>query len=296
MKRFQGTGVALVTPFDASGAVDVAALRRLVNLQVAGGTDFLVVQGTTGETPVLSDSEKRQTLDIVLEENNGRLPIVLGVGGNNTLAVSEKLKTYNLEGVDGILSVSPYYNKPSQEGIYQHFLRISESTDKSIILYNVPGRTSSNMLAETSLRLSELTNVVAVKEASGNMEQIMQIIQAAPVDFDVLSGDDALTLPMIAVGAKGVISVVANAYPERFSEMVNAALKEDLPRARTAHYDLLNVTGMFFAEGNPAGVKSALKARGVMHDYLRLPLVNVSLSLDQRIQAETRRILQLSEV
>jgi 4-hydroxy-tetrahydrodipicolinate synthase len=292
MKRFQGTGVALVTPFDGSGGVDTAALRKLVNLQVEGGTDFLVVQGTTGETPVLSDAEKRLTLDVVLEENNGRLPIVLGVGGNNTLAVAQKLASYNLEGVDGILSVSPYYNKPSQEGIYQHFLKISESTDKSIILYNVPGRTSSNMLAETSLRLSALKNVVAVKEASGNMEQIMQIIQGAPADFDVLSGDDALTLPMIALGAKGVISVVANAYPERFSQMVNAALSEHLPTARTAHYDLLNVTGMFFAEGNPAGVKAALKSRGIMQDHLRLPLVNISKELDQKIHAETQRIIR----
>jgi 4-hydroxy-tetrahydrodipicolinate synthase len=289
--NFRGTGVALVTPFNQEGAVDVAALKRLVRLQIEGGMDFLVVQGTTGETPVLSASEKQLVLETVLEENDGELPVVLGVGGNNTLAVAETLKNLNNPGVSGILSVSPYYNKPSQEGIYQHFLRVSESTDKSIILYNVPGRTSSNMLPETSLRLAELNNVVAVKEASGNMEQIMTIIQHAPEGFDVLSGDDALTVPMIAVGAAGVISVVANALPERFSMMINAALKDDLVAAREQHYALLEITKLFFAQGNPAGVKAALKARGIMEDYLRLPLINVSSDLHEAIVKEMKRLL-----
>jgi 4-hydroxy-tetrahydrodipicolinate synthase len=291
MNKFRGTGVALVTPFTQNGAVDTNALRRLVQLQIAGGTDFLVVQGTTGETPVLSDAEKQLVLETVIDENAGKLPVVLGAGGNYTDGLVKKLSELNLEGVDGLLSVSPYYNKPSQEGIYQHFKRVSEATDKDIILYNVPGRTSSNMLPETTLRLTEFKNIVAVKEASGNMEQIMSIIQHAPEGFDVLSGDDALTVPLISVGAKGVISVVANALPERFSKMVNAALKDDWSTAREQHYALLEITKLFFAQGNPAGVKSALKERGIMDAYLRLPLVNVTPELDSDIAHAMRELM-----
>ena len=290
MNKFRGTGVALVTPFTQNGALDTNALRRLVQLQIAGGTDFLVVQGTTGETPVLSDAEKQLVLETVIDENAGKLPVVLGAGGNYTDGLVKKLSELNLEGVDGLLSVSPYYNKPSQEGIYQHFKRVSEATDKDIILYNVPGRTSSNMLPETTLRLTEFKNIVAVKEASGNMEQIMSIIQHAPEGFDVLSGDDALTVPLISVGAKGVISVVANALPERFSKMINAALKDDWFTAREQHYALLEITKLFFAQGNPAGVKSALKERGIIDAYLRLPLVNVTPELDSDI-AHAMRVL-----
>lgn len=291
MNKFRGTGVALVTPFTQKGALDTNALRRLVQLQIAGGTDFLVVQGTTGETPVLSDAEKQLVLETVIDENAGKLPVVLGAGGNYTDGLVTKLSELNLEGVDGLLSVSPCYNKPSQEGIYQHFKRVSEATDKDIILYNVPGRTSSNMLAETTLRLTEFKNIVAVKEASGNMEQIMSIIQHAPEGFDVLSGDDALTVPLISVGAKGVISVVANALPERFSKMVNAALKDDWSTAREHHYALLEITKLFFAQGNPAGVKSALRERGIMDAYLRLPLVNVTPELDSDIAHAMRELM-----
>ena len=291
MNKFRGTGVALVTPFTQNGALDTNALRRLVQLQIAGGTDFLVVQGTTGETPVLSDAEKQLVLETVIDENAGKLPVVLGAGGNYTDGLVKKLSELNLEGVDGLLSVSPYYNKPSQEGIYQHFKRVSEATDKDIILYNVPGRTSSNMLPETTLRLTEFKNIVAVKEASGNMEQIMSIIQHAPEGFDVLSGDDALTVPLISVGAKGVISVVANALPERFSKMINAALKDDWFTAREQHYALLEITKLFFAQGNPAGVKSALKERGIMDAYLRLPLVNVTPELDSDIAHAMRELI-----
>jgi 4-hydroxy-tetrahydrodipicolinate synthase len=291
MNKFRGTGVALVTPFTQNGALDTNALRRLVQLQIAGGTDFLVVQGTTGETPVLSDAEKQLVLETVIDENAGKLPVVLGAGGNYTDGLVTKLSELNLEGVDGLLSVSPYYNKPSQEGIYQHFKRVSEATDKDIILYNVPGRTSSNMLPETTLRLTEFKNIVAVKEASGNMEQIMSIIQHAPEGFDVLSGDDALTVPLISVGAKGVISVVANALPERFSKMINAALKDDWFTAREQHYALLEITKLFFAQGNPAGVKSALKERGIMDAYLRLPLVNVTPELDSDIAHAMRELI-----
>ena len=291
MNKFRGTGVALVTPFTQNGTLDTNALRRLVQLQIAGGTDFLVVQGTTGETPVLSDAEKQLVLETVIDENAGKLPVVLGAGGNYTDGLVKKLSELNLEGVDGLLSVSPYYNKPSQEGIYQHFKRVSEATDKDIILYNVPGRTSSNMLPETTLRLTEFKNIVAVKEASGNMEQIMSIIQHAPEGFDVLSGDDALTVPLISVGAKGVISVVANALPERFSKMINAALKDDWFTAREQHYALLEITKLFFAQGNPAGVKSALKERGIMDAYLRLPLVNVTPELDSDIAHAMRELI-----
>jgi len=291
MNKFRGSGVALVTPFTQTGEVDTMALRKLVRLQVAGGTDFLVVQGTTGETSTLSDSEKQLVLETVIDENAGKLPVVLGAGGNYTDGLIKKLGELNLDGVDGLLSVSPYYNKPTQEGVYQHFKAISEATDKAIILYNVPGRTSSNVLAETTLRLTEFKNIVAVKEASGNMEQIMAIIQHAPAGFDVLSGDDALTVPMISVGAKGVISVVANALPERFSKMVSAALNDDWSTAREQHYALLEITKLFFAQGNPAGVKAALKERGIMGATLRLPLVNVTPELDADIAHAMRELV-----
>ena len=291
MKRFNGTGVALVTPFDRNGEVDVQALKKLVRLQVDGGTDFLVVQGTTGETATLNKKEKELVLDTVIEENNGQLPVVLGLAGNDTRSLVDEYASFHHDGVDGFLSASPYYNKPSQEGIYQHFKEISAATDKPIILYNVPGRTASNMLPETTLRLAELSNVVAIKEASGNLEQVMTIIQHAPKDFDVLSGDDALTLPMIASGAKGVISVVANAYPEKFSKMVSAALAGDFESSRAFHYLLLTVTKHFFAEGNPAGVKAALKAREICEEHLRLPLTTISAGLREDILKETKLIL-----
>lgn len=291
MKTFKGSGVALVTPFQTDGSIDFAALKALVTLQIQGGTNFLVVQGTTGESPTLSQEEKRRVLDTVLEVNNGQLPVVYGVGGNNTLALEPLLKNVP-SGVDGILSVSPYYNKPIQKGIVAHFKMVASFTDLPIILYNVPGRTGSNMSIETTLELAELPNVVAVKEASGNMEQIMDIIRQRKPGFGVLSGDDNLTMPLIAAGADGVISVVANAFPERFSQMVHASMSKDLELAKQAHYDLFSVTKMFFEEGNPGGVKVALASRGLMQETMRLPLYPVSESLRTRIQAETARLLK----
>jgi 4-hydroxy-tetrahydrodipicolinate synthase len=287
---FKGTGVALVTPFKADFSVDYDALKNLVHLQIQGGTDFLVVQGTTGESPTLSKDEKLKVLETVQEANQGKLKIVYGVGGNDTIAVGNNLKSLPT-GIDGILSVSPYYNKPIQKGIIAHYSYIAECTDLPIILYNVPGRTGSNMTTETTLELSAISNIVAMKEASGNMEQIMEIIRSKPAGFDLLSGDDAITLPLIAAGADGVISVVANAFPEKFSKMVKSALQGDFAVSRKEHYDLLPVTKMFFEEGNPGGVKVALNKRGLMQEFMRLPLFPVSEGLRSRISIETDKLL-----
>jgi 4-hydroxy-tetrahydrodipicolinate synthase len=289
--EFKGTGTAIVTPFKKDLSIDFDALKKLIEFQIKGGVNFLVVQGTTGESPTLSGKEKQQLLEFVAEVNNKRLPIVYGVGGNNTMDVFEKLKSVNTNIVDGILSVSPYYNKPTQEGIFQHYKYISEATDLPIILYNVPGRTSMNVVAETTLRLAEIKNIVAVKEASGNMDQIMEILRCRPADFTVLSGDDPLTLPIIACGGDGVISVVSNGLPEKFCAMVQFALKRDFENARKLHFELLHITRLFFAEGNPGGIKETLKTREIMDHYMRLPLVNVSPSLQKEIKEETLRIL-----
>lgn len=287
---FKGAGVALVTPFKEDKSIDFDALKRLVQLQIDGKTDFLVVQGTTGESPTLSWEEKLQILQTVIEENAGKLKIVFGVGGNNTLEIGEKFKQIPA-GVDGILSVSPYYNKPMQQGIIEHYKYISSCTDLPIILYNVPGRTGSNVLPETTLELAKIPNIVAVKEASGSMDQIMEIIRLCPAGFEVLSGDDAITLPLIATGAVGVISVVNNAFPEKFNQMVHESLNGDFTSARAKHLDLIPITKMLFEEGNPGGVKAALEARGILENYLRLPLVPVSDALKNRISAETKRLL-----
>lgn len=291
MNQFKGAGVALVTPFLADMSIDFLALRRLVREQIAGGTNFLVVQGTTGESPTLSANEKKQVLETVLEENNGALPIVYGVGGNNTLAVAEAFKQIPA-GVDGILSVAPYYNKPIQRGFVAHYKAIAEATDLPIIMYNVPGRTGSNMLAETTLELAEVKNIVAMKEASGNMEQIMEIIRCKPEGFLLLSGDDAITMPLIAAGADGVISVVANSFPKHFAGMVKAAMEGDYAQARKLHYDLLPITKLFFTEGNPGGVKAALKQMGWMEEFMRLPLVPISDNLRSAIISETHKVLE----
>ena len=289
---FSGSGVALVTPFKEDKSIDFTAVRKLVQLQILGGTDFLVVQGTTGESPTLSQEEKLKLLETVIDENAGKLKIVYGIGGNNTTLVGETLKLLKIAGVDGILSVSPYYNKPTQKGIIEHFKYISSCTELPIILYNVPGRTGSNILAETTLTLAEIPNIVAIKEASGNMDQIMEIIRLRKPNFGVISGDDAITMPLIAAGADGVISVVANALPEKFSRMVHAAINGDLDSARKEHYDLLAITRMFFEEGNPGGVKVALAHRKIMNEFMRLPLIPVSDALRKRIQKETRNLLK----
>ena len=288
---FSGSGVALVTPFKEDKSIDFTAVRKLVQLQILGGTDFLVVQGTTGESPTLSQEEKLKLLETVIDENAGKLKIVYGIGGNNTTLVGETLKLLKIEGVNGILSVSPYYNKPTQKGIIEHFKYISSCTELPIILYNVPGRTGSNILAETTLTLAEIPNIVAIKEASGNMDQIMEIIRLRKPNFGVISGDDAITMPLIAAGADGVISVVANALPEKFSRMVHAAMNGDLDSARKEHYDLLAITRMFFEEGNPGGVKVALAHRKIMNEFMRLPLIPVSDTLRKKIQKETELLL-----
>jgi len=287
---FKGSGVALVTPFNQDMQIDFDALASLVEYQIDNGTDFLVVQGTTGESPTLSKSEKMDVLNDVIEINEGRCKIVYGVGGNNTAAVAESLADLP-KGVDGILSVSPYYNKPIQKGIVAHYKIVADSTDLPIILYNVPGRTGSNVAPETTLELAEVRNIVAVKEASGNMEQIMQIIKYRPSGFGVLSGDDNLTMPLIAAGADGVISVVANAFPALFSSMVHAAMRGELDAAREAHYKLFDVTKMFFEQGNPGGVKAALAHMELMDEFMRLPLFPVSDELRKRIEKETTAIL-----
>lgn len=287
---FKGTGVALVTPFKDDLSIDFDALRKLVRYQIDNGTDFLVVQGTTGESPTLSQTEKHDVLKMVQDENKGKLKIVYGVGGNNTLEVGEVLKQIPA-GVDGILSVSPYYNKPTQKGIIGHYKYIASCTKLPIILYNVPGRTGSNMTAATTLELAKIDNIVAMKEASGNMEQIMEIIHGKPEGFSVLSGDDALTLPMIALGADGVISVVANAFPLEFSKMVNTSMNGDYEKSRKHHYNLLDVTKLFFTEGNPGGVKEALSKAGIMKPTMRLPLYRVSDELRLKIEMETERLL-----
>ncbi len=287
----KGCGVALVTPFNEDFSIDFLALKKLVNYQIDNGTDYLVVLGTTGEAPTLSMGEKLEVLKTVQDANRGRLPIVFGVGGNNTMAVCEILRSLP-DGIDAILSVSPYYNKPTQNGIIEHYKEVAKATDLPIILYNVPGRTGSNMTASTTLVLADIHNIVAVKEASGDCNQIMEILHNKPDGFDVISGDDVITIPLINLGAAGVISVVANAFPNRFSQMVHAALDNDIVLARDAHYDLLNVTNMFFSEGNPAGVKVSLSKQGLMREIVRRPLYPVSKELELQIFKETERILK----
>ena len=291
MEKFKGLGVALVTPFQENGAVDMAGLQRLVEHNIDNGTDFLVVQGTTGESATLNKEEKKSILDFVIEINAGRKPIVLGVGGNNTAEVVNDLKTLNLKGVDGILSVSPYYSKPSQEGIYQHFKAVAAATELPIILYNVPGRTMSNMLPATTLRIARACkNVVAIKEASGNLEQVMELILNKPKGFLVLSGDDALTLPHMAIGGDGVISVVGNAFPKRFSRMIQNAKDGNMQEARKDHYDLIELIQTLFADGNPGGIKRVLKELNVCKEYLRLPLVPVNDAVANRLDALTKML------
>ena len=289
---FKGSGVALVTPFTKDFKIDYDALKKLVRYQIDNGTDFLVVQGTTGESPTLSQEEKMSLLDAVIKENNGALQIVYGVGGNDTISVGELYKKIPA-GVDGILSVSPYYNKPTQMGVIAHFSYLANCTNLPIILYNVPGRTSSNMCAETVLELARIPNVVAVKEASGDLDQIMEIIRLKEDDFGVLSGDDALTLPIIACGGEGVISVVANAFPFQFSKMIHSALQNDIANAKSYHYELLKITRWFFEQGNPGGVKAALETIGLMESHMRLPLLPISEELTNRIKIETNRIKTL---
>lgn len=282
---FSGTGVALVTPFHNDSTIDFNSLKKLVNHVIESGVNYLVALGTTAETPTLSADEKLEVLHFVIDTCNKRVPVVCGIGGNNTGEVLHQLHTYPLDRIDGILSVVPYYNKPTQEGIYQHFKAIATNTDKPIILYNVPGRTVTNMLPATTLRLAnEFKNIVAIKEASGNMVQCMEIVQGKPSHFAVLSGDDDLILPQIAIGMQGVISVAANCFTKDFTGMVNAALEGNFAEGQRLHYRLLQGIHLLFTEGNPAGVKNVLKSMNICSDTLRLPLVNVSDPTAQKIK------------
>ncbi len=272
--QFRGTGVALVTPFKNDGSIDFPALEKLVNHVIDNGVNYLVALGTTAETPTLTKEEKLQVLNFIIEKCNGRVQVVCGIGGNNTAEVINQIKTYPLDKIDGILTVVPYYNKPTQEGLYQHFKAIAESTDKHLILYNVPGRTVTNMLPATTLRLAnEFKNIVAVKEASGNMSQCMDLVHGKPEHFTILSGDDDLAFPQIALGMEGVISVAANCYTKDFTDMVNIALNGDFDTARILHYKLLEGIRLLFADGNPAGVKYVLSKMDICQNNLRLPLV-----------------------
>lgn len=289
--KFKGLGVAMITPFKEDFSIDFNALEKLTNFLIEGGVNYLVVQGTTGESPVLSASEKKEVLKCVHDVTAKRVPIVYGAGGNNTLTVAQNIKDLDSNIVDGILSVSPYYNKPTQEGIYRHFEYLAKSTELPIILYNVPGRTSSNMLPDTTLRLAnDFKNIVAIKEASGNIDQIMDIIHRKPKDFLVISGDDGITLPIIAAGGDGVISVIGNAFPKPFSQMVHACMQGDFEKARKLHYDLYPIIPLLFAEGNPAGIKESTTFLGITGRTVRLPLVNVSENLKTKLVNLSRNI------
>jgi 4-hydroxy-tetrahydrodipicolinate synthase len=275
--KLRGTGVAIVTPFRKDFSVDFLSLEKLIKHISNNGVDYLVVLGTTGESATLNKDEKKAILNFVIETNEKKLPIIAGFGGNNTNEIVNSIKNYDFTGIDAILSVAPYYNKPSQRGIYEHYKSISEVSPVSIILYNVPGRTSVNISAETVIQLaSDFKNIIAVKEASGNMEQIMTISKKRPSDFLVISGDDLLTLPLISCGIDGVISVAANAFPLQYSNLVNLALKGKYKDAWEIQQKMLEIFNTLFIEGNPAGVKAALKILGICQDFLRLPLVQVS--------------------
>jgi 4-hydroxy-tetrahydrodipicolinate synthase len=283
--ELRGTGVALVTPFTDDGAIDFYALQKLINFVIDSGVNYLVTLGTTGETPTLSREEKLDILDHTYGFVAGRVPIVVGIGGNNTQAIIKDIESFPLEGSAAILSASPYYNKPSQEGIFQHYKALSSATSKRIILYNVPGRTGSNIAATTTIRLAnESDNICGIKEASGNLIQCMHILKEKPEEFFVTSGDDHLTLPLIACGMDGVISVAANCFPKLFCNMVNCALDGEYANAKATHYRLLKGFDLLFAENNPAGVKAFLSELGIIKNNLRLPLVPLSEDLFKQVQ------------
>ncbi|MBE9602132.1 4-hydroxy-tetrahydrodipicolinate synthase [Pedobacter sp. MC2016-24] len=292
MNKFHGTGVALVTPFNADGTVDYIGLKNLINYQIDGKVEYLVSLGTTGEASTLSKEEKKKIWEFTAEVNNGRLPLIAGIGGNDTAEVSKSIKTFEINGYDAILSASPYYNKPTQEGIYQHYKAISESSAMPVFLYNVPGRTASNVSPETTCRLaSDFKNIIGTKEASGNFDQFNQIMRDKPADFLLISGDDPVALPMISLGAVGVISVIGNALPKQLSDMIRLALKGDFAAAQPLHLSLIEFTRLMFNEGNPAGAKAALKYLDICSDHVRLPLVSVSDALRKAIIAETNKII-----
>lgn len=291
MNKFYGTGVALVTPFHADGQVDYDGLKKLINYMIDGGVEYLVSLGTTGESATLTKEEKQKVFEFTAEVNAGRAGLVAGIGGNNTHEVVEQVKHFNVKGYDAILSASPAYNKPTQEGIYQHYKAIAEASALPIILYNVPGRTCSNVSAETIVRLAnDFKNIIGVKEASGSFDQFNQIMRDKPEGFMLISGDDPVALPMMALGAVGVISVIGNALPRQLSDMIRTCLKSDFKGAQTAHFQLIEFTRLMFTEGSPAGVKTALKEIGICGDAVRLPLVQVSPTTVAQIKTETQRL------
>ncbi|MBR4130440.1 MAG: 4-hydroxy-tetrahydrodipicolinate synthase [Bacteroidaceae bacterium] len=282
--KFRGLGIALITPFKADGSIDFDALDRLVEYQIKGGADFLCIMGTTAETPTLSRDEKRLLKEHLVERVAGRVPLLMGCGGNNTAAIVNELKTEDWTGIDGILSVCPYYNKPSQEGLYQHFATIAKASPLPVVLYNVPGRTGVNMNAETTLRLArDFENIVAIKEASGFIPQMDDIIKNKPERFDVISGDDGITFPLITLGAVGVISVIGNALPAEFSRMVRLALNGEYSTSLSIHHKFTELFKLLFIDGNPAGVKAMLSEMGLIENVLRLPLVPTRLTTMEKI-------------
>ncbi len=281
---FKGLGIALITPFTSDGSVDYSALSKLITYQMNNGADFFCILATTGETPTLTAEEKKKIKDMVIDMAGDKMPILIGCGGNNTAEIVRELQTEDFSGIDGILSVCPYYNKPSQEGLYQHFKAIAAATSLPVVLYNVPGRTGVNLKAETTVRLArDCKNIVAIKEASGSLEQVDEIIKNKPDDFDVISGDDALTFPMIACGAAGVISVIGNALPKEFSRMIRLEMKGEIESARKIHHRFTDLFNLLFVDGNPAGVKAMLNEMGMIENVLRLPLVPTRLTTMQKI-------------
>ena len=283
---FKGLGIALVTPFKTDGSIDYVALKRLIEYQTDNGADFLCILGTTSESPCLDPEERAEIKRFVVEVNQGRLPVLMGCGGNNTRAVVKELQSFDLRGVDGILSVCPYYNKPSQEGLYRHFKMIADNCPLPVVLYNVPGRTGINLKSETTVRLAnDCRNIVAVKEAGGSLEQVDEIIKNKPAHFDVLSGDDALTFPMIASGAAGVISVIGNALPREFSRMIRLEFNGEYEPARKIHHRFTELYSLLFVDGNPAGVKALLHEMGFIENELRLPLVPTRVATVQKMAA-----------
>ena len=288
---FKGLGIALITPFMEDGSVDYKSLIRLVEYQLDNGADFLCILATTGETPTLTQDEKQKIKDLVVDLVGGRVPIVVGCGGNNTAAVINELQTGDFRGIDGILSVCPYYNKPSQEGLYQHFKAIAAATELPVVLYNVPGRTGINLKPETTCRLAkDCKNIVAIKEASGSLEQVDEIIKYKPNDFEVISGDDALTFPMIACGAVGVISVIGNALPKEFSRMIRLEFNGEFEAAQKIHHKFTDLYSLLFVDGNPAGVKAMLSEMGMIENVLRLPLVPTRLTTMEKISSIVREL------
>ncbi|WP_338730873.1 4-hydroxy-tetrahydrodipicolinate synthase [Mangrovimonas cancribranchiae] len=282
--KFEGTGVALITPFKEDLSVDFDALSKLVDYNIENGTNYLVVSGTTGESATISREEKKAILDAVVKTNNKRVPIVLGIGGNNTASVIEEITSADLSDVDALLSVSPYYSKPTQEGIYQHFKAVSQASPKPIILYNVPGRTASNMLPETTLRLArDFENIIAVKEAGNNVQQYLELIRNKPEGFSIISGDDDLALGVVLAGGAGVISVIGQAFPKEFANMIQLGLNRDVDEAYKLHFKLMDIMGHIFSENNPAGIKAVLAQKDLCKPDVRLPLVQASNTLKKQI-------------